>query len=133
MAISISEFIGLPYKDHGRDWDGIDCWGLVCLAKRELSSTILPAYEDYESATNFVELDSLIGSKKDDFESVEFGSHTFGDIITFRVAGLVCHVGFVLDGSRMLHTLEGHNSAVESFDRMLWKKRIDGVYRWKDS
>ena len=35
--INVREFIGIPFKLHGRDMNGIDCWGLdILIYKKDL-------------------------------------------------------------------------------------------------
>ena len=48
MTININDLIGVPYKDHGRDLNGMDCYGLAIEVMRrygyELRDVI---YEDH--------------------------------------------------------------------------------------
>lgn len=48
MTININDLIGVPYKDHGRSLDGMDCYGLAIEVMRrygyELRDVI---YEDH--------------------------------------------------------------------------------------
>jgi cell wall-associated NlpC family hydrolase len=39
-------FIGIPYRDKGRDRAGCDCWGIVKLALAEMAGIALPDYSD---------------------------------------------------------------------------------------
>ena len=47
--MDINEFcrksVGVPFLQHGRDWYAWDCWGLICVAYKELFGIILPAYK----------------------------------------------------------------------------------------
>ncbi len=40
----LDRFIGIPFKDGGRDFDGVDCWGLVVLYYRDALGVTLPDY-----------------------------------------------------------------------------------------
>lgn len=42
---SLNEFIGIPFKDGGRDFDGCDCWGLVMLYYKKQLELDLPDYK----------------------------------------------------------------------------------------
>src|SRR5687767_9653450 len=45
--------IGTPFVAKGRDRVGLDCWGVIVLAYRELLGVELPGYEsDYEHTTS---------------------------------------------------------------------------------
>lgn len=128
--MNIDQYIGIPYVEFGRDKSGVDCWGLIKVLTGSLGLK-LPDYLEYEGVAELKVLDTLINRHKAEFEEIDFIDRKFGDIIVFRILGLACHVGFIVDHIRMVHTLEGCDSALERYDRMIWKKRVDGVFRCK--
>lgn len=126
-----ANLIGLPYQSHGRSFAGVDCFGLIKLAGNDIFDWDMPALLEYDSAMDFKSVNDHIQKQKERFTEVAFEERKEGDIITFKIGGYVCHVGFIIDSRKMLHTLAGHNSAIEDYTRLLWNKRIDGVFRWK--
>ena len=51
-------------------------------------------------------------------------------LIMMNIAGHPVHIGLCLDETYMIHTLRGHNSAIEKHNSIKWKRRIEGFYKW---
>ena len=62
--VTIDEFIvkaiKVPFVDKGREYSGWDCWGSVCCFYRDVKGVILPQYLDYDSSTEYRQLQELI-------------------------------------------------------------------------
>lgn len=117
--------IGLPYKSNGRTLEGVDCWGLVYL----FHGGKIPSYVDtYTDAEDGGQISSSILTNKKEWEKVE--TPDYGDVVVINIKGLPVHCGIYLDNNRILHTLAGHDSVVESLNSPKWASRIEGYYRW---
>lgn len=125
------DWVGIPYANRGRDIKtGLDCWGLLIEFYRRTLGIELPSYEAaYDNSSDMNQTVNAIKYEKKDFDWKKVASPAYGDAILLRVLGHPCHVGVYLGDGRMLHTLTGHDSAIESIEGYKWKNRIDGFYR----
>ncbi len=128
-----SEYIGIPYKTHGRDRLGCDCWGLLDLVQRERLGT---RWRPYEGVDWFDGQDpKLVGQSAADYASgftpIPSGEEQLGDGILLRMRGHPFHCGLVLARGWMLHTHERADSVIEPYRSMRWEKRITGFYRYE--
>jgi len=125
-------YIGLPFEPNGRDYSGVDCWGLVYLVYRHEFGIELPLYEGVypdQSIHSIQGAHNHIDEVKGDFHVVtEPQEH---DIILIRIYGnLVSHVGLYLGKGEMLHIMSGIDSTVERIAGTRWKNRISGYRRY---
>lgn len=127
--IDPTPFIGLPYLDHGRGPVGYDCWGLVRLVYQQIFNINLPSFVDgYQSASWDVEgVAALVTHERQRWKQVS--EPLEGDVVVLRVMQRPRHVGIVINSEVMLHSLAGHDSAIERFSPK-WSRRIDGFYRY---
>ena len=126
----LDNYIGIPYASKGRTFQACDCWGIVSLFYQfVLHKELPPLNGEYSDATNNGEVDKVVKNSKDMFIEVNYNERQYGDIILFNLQGNPVHAGVVLDHERMLHSLAGHNSAVERYTSPVWDRRIEGVYR----
>jgi cell wall-associated NlpC family hydrolase len=129
-------FIGLPWREKGRDRDGIDCWGLCTLIYAECLAITLPHYtEAYVSVQERAEIDALFGvdASQRPWLPVPAGYERDFDIALMRCAGWLAHVGIVIGGGRMLHVERGGLSQIESYSTGRWRHRLVGFYRHEDN
>lgn len=134
FAASIVER-AVPFVDKGRDRDGIDCWGLVLLAYREIYGIELPPMDGaYKATSDRVRLEEVVRREQvRAWRRVEDPKP--GDVVVFWVADCgharrcASHVGLVLGGGRMLHAQEGTEACVEHYDRLVWQRHVEGFWR----
>lgn len=124
-------YIGLPFKAHGRDRAGMDCWGLVRLVLAEQFAVFAPSFSaNYESTEDAATLGALITDHARLCIKVPPGQEKCGDVIVLRMKGAPMHVGMVLGDNFMLHIERGVNSSMESYKNIRWRDRVYGFYEY---
>lgn len=128
-------FIGLTYEEGARGPDAYDCWGIMLLVLREQFGITLPRYEGVHwgpgSKADRDRTASVISTERMLWEAVEPGKEQPGDCIVLNIAARPLHVGVVAAPGWMIHGTEGSNSALERYDGMMWRNRVDGFYRYR--
>ena len=124
------QYIGIPFKELGRDRTGLDCWGLVHLVKAEQFHTEIPSYSgDYMDSNDRKEVAQLIsGEITSRWSSVV--TPLLGDIVLLRILSLPCHVGIVVARDNMLHLDYDVGATIEPWNGPKWGKRCLGFYRY---
>jgi probable lipoprotein NlpC len=122
----ISQAVGVPFQDRGRDFNGWDCWGLVWKAYREALGFNLPCLEDVPALKNW-QAGNLFRAISQQHQEVPVGKENPGDVAVFR--GYPVHIGLVVAPGKMLHVEPGIATCVESFLAPPWIQRILGIYR----
>ncbi len=122
--INYSKYLGIPYKENGRDFNGLDCYGLVKLIYDEnfkkLPDYVIP-FE--ESLAYQIYIDS-----KNMFTQLDKPEH--GCIVVFSFKPNHIHVGVVIDDNRFIHILPKKNVVIERLNNFFWSKKIIGYYKW---
>lgn len=126
-----AHYIGLPFRDHGRDRQGLDCWGLVRLVMAEQFGIALPSFAgEYSRTTEVPRISALIERECAKWQEVPPGDDKCGDVVIMRVRGRPLHVGIVIGDQQMLHIELGINSVIERYAGPRWKERLFGFYRY---
>ncbi len=135
--MNLNDFIGVPYVDHGRSHDGVDCWGLVHLVYDELLGIRLPDYRAfYGSANDQAEVSALLGMAAAgqiagaSWRPVPRGDWKPLDVVLIRMGRYASHVGILAGGGLFLHCLKGRAAVLEAVDSFHWGSAIKGAYRW---
>jgi cell wall-associated NlpC family hydrolase len=137
----------VPFKDGGRDWQGVDCWGLIYLIYKEKLGIELPTY-GWISATELLKVYEQIDQDKEagGWTLVPFGGERRYDVIVMtgamrregqlRMAPV--HVGMVIDSGKLIHIEENSGMVCMPFRdgahgraNPLLKNRVKGIYRYR--
>lgn len=87
----LERYLGIPYREGGRGWDGCDCWGLVRLILARERGIVLPLFDEVRSPEDLQRLRSLFCRLE---EPVDWC------IVDMRSRGrFLAHVGLYLDGA----------------------------------
>lgn len=129
------KYMLIPFKEHGRGFDGCDCGGLVWLVYKTELGIELPDWRKYYENTQFESFNSLsstIGTMLGNIcyeVPLDKEIRPF-DVISLTLAGHPVHVGVMVNDNTFMHIMEGYsNVRQERIDRMNWRKRIDGIFR----
>jgi cell wall-associated NlpC family hydrolase len=120
--------IGTPFRDGGRDSDGLDCWGLVRLAFRQWRGIDLPAYGEI-SALDLLRVARAMSAGAEKWHLV--ATPQPWDVALLRGHGtrLACHVGLVT-AAGLLHTEPATGAVVVPLRHLMIKHRIQGFFRY---
>jgi len=122
-----ARYIGVPFRDKGRDPSGWDCWGLLRFVGAEVGLGEFPSYADaYISANGDVgaAIEAHLGNWR------KLPSPRPGCALLFRRFGVAHHVGLAVSRNEMLHVCRGltGGSTIERFDTLVWGHLLAGAY-----
>ena len=130
--MELRKYIGIPFRDCGRDFDGLDCWGLVRLVWKEERGVLMPDMGDaYSSAFARGE----VGETAKMLEAGEWNRDVTDeerqplDVLVFSFGTLDLHVGLWVAPGEMLHVMRGMETAVERYDVSKWARRLSRILR----
>ena len=130
--MDIRRYIGIPFKDGGRGFDGLDCWGLVRLVWHEERGILMPDMGDeYSSAFERGDVCGLFGK----YTAQPWNEDVTGrprkplDVLVFAIGGLEIHAGLWVGDGEMLHVMQGMATAVERYDTFKWNRRLSRILR----
>lgn len=133
IPIWAGRYIGLPFREHGRDRSGVDCWGLVRLALAEQFSVALPSFvTEYRHTLEKSRIGPLIERETQHWQRIGKNTEAPGDVVVLRLHGKPMHVGLVLGDRHMLHIEAGINSAIERYNSPQWSERLFGFFRHRN-
>jgi len=116
--MDVSDLIGLPYKIHGRDESGLDCFGLIWLIAMRNGTPIKdPVYKGFDPS--LVNLADYIGMKRiEEFET--------GCVLEIEKDGRL-HLGYAVDNEMMIHATHNEGVIVEN----IVKYNVKGYFKFK--
>jgi len=135
--IKFDEFINIPYKHRGRDFDGVDCFGLLYLIFKTKRDIILPNFLDlqynkswYKEGCNYIleNKDTVPGTF---WIEIKKPYKLYDGLIFFlgnkKVAN---HIGMYLYDGQFIHVYEDSKVEISRLDDLYWDSRFYGAVRY---
>ena len=122
-------YMGIPFKNMGRDRKGADCWGLIVIVYKQEYNVQLPLYAEqaYESL-NVRQVGEIIRDRKPGLlESfTEVNDPKQGDIVLLLGRGIPRHVGIYV-GEELGHPYLLHTTSArgQSYCERLTAKNFE--------
>jgi len=120
----VKDLVGIPYKPHGRDSSGMDCYGVVMELMRRQGKNIPDFfYSDTKNATNISTLQSIEAY----IPNTKLDKPEEGAVVELLVFGQPSHVGVCLGDGTFIHAMEKIGVIIEPLYR--YRSKIKGYYR----
>lgn len=129
--MNFDKYIDIPFVANGNDINGCDCWRLICLVYREMLNIELPTFPEIKldaTKESLLKITRAFKENKQKWNSVK-NPKPF-DVVLIRTGNMLFHAGLVIGKGMMLHIDKGINSTIEKYTSNLWKKKIEGFYRY---
>ena len=123
-----TKYIKIPFEDHGRGFDGCDCYGLVRLIYKNEYGIKLPLLIDYADVNDNTTIKHMIDVHKPLLNAVRINEPEIGAITIFKVRGFSTHMGVYVGNNKVLHVMKGTNSLIEKINSVRLKGRLEGYY-----
>lgn len=102
--VEVSDLIGCPFKVHGRNKNGFDCYGLVIEVERRFGKVMIDFWKDYSKMNYMQELYDNAGSCITKNKLVKTDKLEEGNIILFfDEKGRATHVGVYIHKGKFIH------------------------------
>jgi len=126
MRFEWEDLIGTPFEEGGRfsrGTNGLDCYGLI----QEIGIRQGIEYPERQFSNHRDVIGALMSVQMDQWEVCDKEP---GAVILFKIKGVACHVGVVVNEFKFLHTWEGSGGVC--LERIsLWERKIVDFYRLK--
>jgi len=128
--IQYEQYLGIKYKFNGiSKEDGFDCITLVHQVAKDNGVYIPNINHEAFNINNFVPL-MIIEKATGDWFNVERQPKV---AVVFKIAGMIRHIGFMIDNDRFIHIMKDSNVSIEKLSSPHWNKRVEGFYKYKGS
>lgn len=122
--IDLTKFIGLPYKHMGRDFNGVDCFGLCWLIYSDYLKIEIPHFLEIQYTKNWYDTGkNHILENVYWVEKVNFPYQKFDGLLFIINNNIVNHIGLYIGNNKFIHIFDGITSRIERLNRY-WSNRL---------
>lgn len=131
-----SEYVGIPWREGGRDRQAVDCYGAIRLVLSEQAAITLPKFE-LTGPTDLLRAHDVISDTVKSWRKVERGRERVFDVVqlnrAFKFDGKFyvrpVHLGILVGDGKMLHAEGSGAAGVVLSDFSDYERSVHAVWR----
>lgn len=123
--MNLTELIGIPFLNGGRDRNGADCWGVTRIVWNDFYHKKLPDYKI--SCENAIAIENNINTQKPNWIRVEIPVEPCLVVMHFN-SRFCNHTGTYIGDGQFIHTAEKMGVKIDELSHPYWKRHIEGFY-----
>jgi cell wall-associated NlpC family hydrolase len=124
----VERYVGVPWRELGRDVQACDCFGLLRLVYLEQLGLELPDF-GYAIEDRGGQAQLIAAQVRSHWRQVAVGTERPFDAVLMREGRELSHVGIVVGRGLLLHVERGASSVIEPYRRGSLRYRVAGFYR----
>ncbi len=129
-----TKYIGLKYKNLGRDFDGVDCYGLLYLFYKNELNIILPDFAalNYEKEWYRRKEDHILNNIGNTWIKVDRPYKVYDGLVFFLgTKNVANHIALYVGKNQILHIYENITSRIDILDSS-WESKLYGIMRYSN-
>ncbi len=125
----VQKYLGIPYVHQGRSMGGLDCYGLLILAYRDIGVELFDI-QDYDEQWQWKGKNLFLENYHRQWTKV--GLPRYYDVVLFRDGrDVAAHAGLMMDDAAFLHCARKVGVVQSRISDRRWGGRVAGIYRLK--
>ena len=125
----MNKYIGLPYRNLGRDFDGVDCYGLFWLIYKEERGILLPDFTELLYDKKWYKTENHIVDNINELWTKVSMYKKYDAMIFFNNGNVANHIGTYISNDKFIHITENSTSMISRLDGY-WSSKIYEVIRY---
>lgn len=128
MSLWPEKYVGLPFVDGGRNFKGVDCWGLVRLVLQHECNIEVPSYGEI-SALDLLKVAGVVAAESAVEPWVQIEKPVTFDVAVMHRRQTPIHVGIMVTPTEVLHIEKACSTVLIPITHMSISFRPTKFYR----
>lgn len=133
--LSLRKYVGLPFVEGGRDFSGVDCYGVIVLIYREELGVDLWDTSGY-SLDNYSKENLMLSNYYKNWEPIDKEHLQEMDVLLFttdlELPDIPTHIALYVGENKMIHCTRKLDTHISKFKKGPLGTLFHSAYRYKD-
>lgn len=126
------KYLRIPFKNKGRDFKGVDCFGMVSLILSEEYGIKLDRYDISCIDTSKINLQIEVEKKRAIWKKIDKPENPCLILFSLhKIPRLINHIGLYIGKNKFIHMLKTQGTSIMKLQDPFYSSKIRGLYRYE--